>query len=408
MKIIQIPPGLSPFSKEVANAANNVVISLSKEFAKQGHEVYILGYGDLETENENVHFVPIKIPKVLHHFPLLRVGYFSLFSSKLLKRFVKAEKPDIVHFNHGRGPAAIGSRVLKKFGIPIVYTNGNPNIGFTQELWDFNLIELALKLNVSNLPPFNSVLSFLFEYYSFKNVDKIIAVSKQLKSNIRYYFGIDASKISYIPNGVDTSYFRPNLDVANLKQHHKLEDEKILLCLARISPYKNQLTIIQALPEILKEDADVKVLLVGPISDRSYFEAIQYELSKNNLKDHVIFTGAVDRNLLPKYYSLADVFILPSLSEGMPLVLLEALSSGNAIIASDIPQNKEVAVTGKEAIFINPKNSRELAENVVMLLEDNKLREKMRKQARKTAVKYFDWKVISEKTIELYEKLLEG
>jgi glycosyltransferase involved in cell wall biosynthesis len=234
-------------------------------------------------------------------------------------------------------------------------------------------------------------------------VSKIISVSKTVANALKYYYGIDKSRIEVIPNGVDPYVFKPEIDTSDLKIQHSLDKyNSIILCLARISPYKGQFALVKAIKNVVKAKADVVLLLVGPISDIAYYNEIQKFIFQNNLKNNVVFTGKVSKQLIPKYYALADVFVLPSIAEASPLALLEAMSSGKAIVASSIPQNRELAIHGDEMLYVNPNDIDALSRTILAILEDKSLKVKLGKNARRTVVEFYDWDIIASKILDLY------
>ncbi|MBO8175039.1 MAG: glycosyltransferase family 4 protein [Thermococcus sp.] len=414
MRICHIAPGFVPFGRE-AYAVNDIIMELTSRFVKCGHEAIAINVSESSKRKQRVRYergveifeIPVwdfLLDGNSKSQSMMKEVAYSVKLSRFLKDFIK--ECDIVHF-HVPFPLMLGLEKIVKKGVPIVYTIHNPNIGVKAK--GRNLFELSKELNVLKIPRYVNFLSLYAIHLGLEYSTAVIAISKILKSNVIKYFGIKAEKVFYIPNGVDTQRFKPG----NYPEVRKLfripEGYHVVLNVARIAPYKNQLAIVKAIPWILEETAEVMFVFVGPYDKNSdYKQKIDYFIRKNNLESHVIFTGKISSELLPKVYASADVFVFPSISEGMPMALLEALSSGNAIVASDIPQNREISITGREAIYVNPQNIQEIAESIIILIDDKKLQEKMRKRGRKTAVEHFDWDIISKKVMRVYEEVVGG
>jgi len=312
---------------------------------------------------------------------------FSFFSAmKLLKLKYNF---DVVHF-HNQFPAVTFELFTKLSSkkIPIVYTLHNPTWGLPER-------EM----------PKDTTIRFALEIRAMKSANKIIAVSETLNRNLINYLDLNPSSIVVIPNGVDANLFHPSRASPTLWKQLALNGEKIVLCVGRICRYKAQKMLIDVAPEIIQEYSNIRFVFVGPIDDAKYFKEINNAINLQSLRKYYVFTGNVSSNLIPEFFATSYIFVLPSVTEGLPLTLLQAMSSGRAIVASGIPQNKEVAVCGNEAKFFEPSDKASLVNSILMLLADEKLRRSLGENARRTAVRYFDWKVIARRTLQLYEEL---
>jgi len=123
-----------------------------------------------------------------------------------------------------------------------------------------------------------------------------------------------------IPNGVDVDKFKPNLDMSELKAEKQI-DGKVILSVGAIHKQKGYHLLLQILPEILREE-DVNLILVG---EGPYLGDLQKMARKLGVHDKVFFAGKISRDILPKYYNLADVVVFPTLmTEGLPLVVFRS------------------------------------------------------------------------------------
>ena len=233
-----------------------------------------------------------------------------------------------------------------------------------------------------------------------KKVDRIIAVSASVKEDISKY-GLNKDKITVIHNGVDTEVFRPTEPV--FKEKYEGCDN-LLIFVGRIIEQKGLDHLIDAMPRILKEYPRTKLLIVGKgkIKPR-----LIKKVKKMDLNKRIIFPGFIDEELMPNLYSSADVFVLPSLWEVLPIALLEGLSCGAPLLASDAGGNPEIVENGKNGFIFEKKNEEELIEKLRIMLDDHNLRKKMRRESRKIALKKFDWGLITARTLNFYRELVD-
>ena len=125
----------------------------------------------------------------------------------------------------------------------------------------------------------------------------------------------------------------------------------------------------------------------------------------DDVKNNVIFTGIVPFSSMQEIYDSADVFVLPSLREGMPMVVMEAISSGLPVIATKVSGTQEV-LDDKCAIFVRRKNSEDISKAVIKILSDNKKAEKMSKESLVVA-KRFSREIVLKKYSDLYDAIAE-
>jgi len=247
------------------------------------------------------------------------------------------------------------------------------------------------------LPITAGYCSQLMESSVLTDARKVAVVSEYARQRITQRFGIPPTKVRMVPNGVDTESFKPLPRSSQLLERYQLrETAKVVMCVARIAPYKFQMTLVRAIPSILDAVPNAIFVFVGPIDDPTYFGRIQEFVATHDLDDAVVFTGGVDPRLVPQYHCMVDVFVLPSLAEGMPLVLLEAMSCGRAIVASSLPQHVEVAEQDDSMLLADPGSAPAIAKAVVDILQDDSLRLRLQEKARRLAVLAYDWKVMAQ------------
>ncbi|KMP11482.1 hypothetical protein UR09_03175 [Candidatus Nitromaritima sp. SCGC AAA799-A02] len=216
--------------------------------------------------------------------------------------------------------------------------------------------------------------------------------------------GISPELITVIPNGIDMDRFNP-LDRAVARKEVGLPPERsVLLTVGSLGAYKGHDYLIQALPEILKENKDVHLVIVGGGETRSRLESTAASL---NLEDRVTLAGLQKEESIPAWFNAADIFVLPSLREGTPNVLLEAMACQLPVVATPVGGIGQLIENGRNGLLIPPESSTDIAQSVISLLKDKNLRESMGRSARETILsQYGTWNRQANLLKSLYNRIL--
>lgn len=196
-----------------------------------------------------------------------------------------------------------------------------------------------------------------------------------------------------IPNGVETSRFVPVERPANPQVR--------LLFIGRLIPRKGFQRVVQALPKVrAATPTPFEVHVVGTGAFREQLDELAESLGVSDL---IHYVGSVPYERLSEIYQYADVFVLTSLSEGMPSVILEAMGCGLPIVASDVGGNNEIVAEGKNGYLVKGDDTDTLAARLLALINDIDLRRYMGETSRQMALAY-DWENIMKQYNELYAK----
>ncbi|MBC7333755.1 MAG: glycosyltransferase family 4 protein [Actinobacteria bacterium] len=236
---------------------------------------------------------------------------------------------------------------------------------------------------------------------------KIIAVSNSTKNDIISFFGIEPGKIEVIYEAVDEVFKKLEQNEIRKEILGKYNIKgKYILSVGTIEPRKNFPTLIKAfnlVKEKVKEKIkDLKLVIAGRTGWKS--EATYEEREKSPYKEDILFIGRVSDEDLCQLYNQAELFVYPSIFEGFGLPPLEAMRCGLPVIASDCPSLKEVV--GDAGILISSNDFEAISENVIKLLLDNNLREKLKEKSLSQAKK-FSWEKTAIKTLNTYRNILQ-
>ena len=231
-----------------------------------------------------------------------------------------------------------------------------------------------------------------------EKLDARIAVSNTARDFVAHYFPGD---YEIIPNGVDVDRFRP--DVAPFAEHRR-EGMVNLLFVGRLDPRKGVDKLIAAMPMILeKTGGKAQLLIVGDSYLRPRLEASVAP----SARDHVRFLGHVSSADLPRWYVTGDIFVSPaSGNESFGIVLVEAMASGRAVVASDIPGYRSVITPGEDALAVPPGDVPALAQAIATLVRDPECRRRLGCKGRERAQE-FSWPRVTDRIEAVYRRVLE-
>ncbi|GAA4455991.1 hypothetical protein GCM10023156_30730 [Novipirellula rosea] len=207
-----------------------------------------------------------------------------------------------------------------------------------------------------------------------------------------------------IPNGVDLAQFSPVSVEQRASIRKKLDlplDEPIAVMVGRLWPQKDPLTFVEAAIKYLSRHAAGHFVLLGDGDLRSEIETL---INQHGVSDRVHLLGWRDDvdQLLPAF----DLFVLPSLWEGMPLAILEALACGLPCIVTDIPGNRDLVEDGEDGFLLPTNDATTLADHLTTLLCNESLRKSMGERARLKVVNEYDLAKRTQRVISLYEQIL--
>ncbi len=232
--------------------------------------------------------------------------------------------------------------------------------------------------------------------------DRIVAVSEGARKFLLEDVGVPAEKIRLIPNAIAPLPDVSEEETASLRRELGLERAwPVLGTVARLTPQKGLSYLIRAVAILRKQFPRVKCLIVGDGELKSELSDL---VSKMDLGSVVLFTGI--RRDVPAILSTLDLFVLPSIFEGMPVALLEAMEAGLPVVATHVTGVTEVVEDGANGVLVPPGNPPALAEGVAALVADPEELSRLGGAARATIASRYSLKPWVERYRALYEDLL--
>ena len=360
LSVLLITPQLS-----VGGAERQVVI-LANELKKRNHKVTILSSGGIfELELMNNDITSLMAP--VQNKDLLSF----VRTTRIIRNTIKKFDVDIIHC-HAAIPTLAARLASVGKGIPIVCT------GHGWEQSKFNLI--APLLSISS--------------------DRVIAISEKMRHSM-ISGGATSNKIEVIYNAVDKS---PLLDTTGgFKKELGLSTSHILLgMVSRISvPFKGHSLLIKAMAELVKEFPYLRLAIIG---DGKFRHQYEMQVENENLNEYIFFTG--NRTNMSYVYSGIDILVLPSLREGLPVVVLEAMAAGKAVIATDVGGTSEIIMQGESGLLIKANDIVDLRESIKSLIVEPRKIYEMGNRGRSIVSDKFSVERFVLKTENLYLSLL--
>ncbi|HFK8367597.1 TPA: glycosyltransferase family 4 protein [Clostridium perfringens] len=351
-----------------------VLTTLCPLLVKKGYNVTCFNRSGDKIENEyistvkNNEYKGVKLKKVWTFNKKGLVALTSSFTAAICAIFGKC---DVVHF-HAEGPSAALwiPKLFKKRCIVTVH-----GLDWQREKWQYGFASKYIKFG-------EKVLA--------KYADEIIVLSKGVQ---QYFKDTYNRETVFIPNGVN----KPNHESIEILQNRfGLQEDDYFLCLSRLTEEKGIHYLIDAYNQI---DTNKKLVIAGDTSDTDEYVSHLKDIAKNN--KNIIFTGFVSGKILDSLYSNAYVYILPSNLEGMPLSLLEAMSYGNCVIGSDIPEIADVLED--KGILFKKSNIEDLKEKLQYINDNKQVRDSYKEKSSDFICNKYNWDEIADSTIKLYE-----
>jgi glycosyltransferase involved in cell wall biosynthesis len=352
---------------------------LSLHQSMQGHEVHVLTWKKNNSVSQNLAVDRVDDFRI-HRLRGLNFGLYGAFQDYPYLPELPCEleqlNPDIVHAeSHLFLPSVQALRKAKELNIPFVLTIHGV------------FANRGLVINTTQ----KSYLHFISR--TFKKANRIICLTKSDACEIARY-GFPEDKIRLVPNAVDTQRFRPGCE----------QNDNLVLWVGRFVPEKGLEHLIKAAKIVASKKNNVKFLLIGygPLKNKIMQLAAEYGL----LGVSVYFSDSMSRDEISKIMRKAAFLAFPSLKEGMPLSVLEALACGLPIIGFNVSGLNELVVNGENGLLVQPRNNEALANAIICLLNDKALRTKLSDRARQLAVEKYQWPTVLSALENVYDEAI--
>ncbi len=311
----------------------------------------------------------------------IQLPFFLVFQFFAILRAVRKYKINLIHCNWIIPQGFFALIMHKIFNIPYLLT------ALGGDVFAFR-----------NIPGFSKLKNLVLKH-SFLCTANSHDLIEQLK------LLSPTTKLQYIPVGVDENFFTENKYDPQLKSDLKITG-LFLLGVGRFAEKKGFQYLIDAMPAVLKEYPDAKLVLVGYGPKEIELKS---QTQKLGLEESILFVGGKSRLDLSHFYATADIFIGPSIvakggdTEGQPAAFIETMASKTAIIASDVGGIKDMIVDGKTGLLVPQKDSVQIANAILSLCKDKELKQRLEENGRQHIMELFCWEAVAQKYSSIYE-----
>jgi len=386
MKIIMLS---SDFLPNIGGIAAHIY-HISKALQKIGHEVVILNpivanYNEIKVED---------IDGLLCY----RIYYTNKYSNRI-KRIYNRENSVINGYN----------KIIQNHGeFDILHSHDYINNTLSSTFLSFKINWIWTNHSSGFLLDYNINKNRILSKILYSRLKGCITVSEEIFEKTKEL--LPNKNITYIPNGVDTEKFHPDIKVDKLK--YGIEDNDfVVLCPRRIVKKNGVLYFALAIKQIMEEShQNIKFLLLGNEFikgiDEEYLSQV-LDIMKPYVKNgSVKLLGNLPMEVMPEVNALTDVVVMPSLMEAVSLSALEGMATKKAIVSTNVGGLPEIIHHMKTGLLVDPEDPDAIAKEILRLKEDHVVREQLAEGAYEFSTENYSWKTIAEKTQKYYEKVM--
>lgn len=321
--------------------------------------------------------------------PLNQWGYSFRVAQKILF-LEKNDKPNLIEFADIEAEGYV-YLLNKKRTCPVIVRCHTP-------------IFILRKYRAKKEMPYSTRLTGLMEKYAIRHADILTAPSKNMAAMISKECGLPIGEIQVIPNALDTASY----DFETAKSFHA-PNEILVLHVGRFDRAKGVEVLAQAIPEMVKKNANLKFVFIGydniNKNESSWKASLEDYFDEKNVKTKVALLRQVDQDALLSWYQKADIAVVPSLIyESFSYTCAQAMAAGIPVVASRIGGIPETVDDGISGILTEPGNVHELSAAILRLAQDTDLRKMMGQAGRTKAQQVFD----ADQTAKQFLKLVSS
>ena len=348
----------------------------------------------LRDRGHEIHFIPIPSAKeswegiTYHHLP--PIGRFSklqvIRNMLLIKKMVRAMKPDIIHAHNARGPGWYGA--FCGYHPFIIHAYGSDVLPFYYTPFDF--------------------INKLFTAYTCKKADRIIVTGEHM-INGSSHLGIPKDKIKVLSRGVDIKRFKSGLDTIGLKGRLSITDSSPIILSPRYQideALYNFDTIIESIRHVKKLYPNVLLIQLYDASREKHRYLLEGIAQSSGVLENYKMVKAVDNEEMPYFYNLADICVSVPSTDGFPVTVLEASACGTPMIVTRLEYTYEWFTDDVNGILIPEREPVALADAIIRLFQDNALMQKMATINRELVKERADYEKCMVELETLYYELL--
>jgi 1,2-diacylglycerol 3-alpha-glucosyltransferase len=369
------------------NGVTTSVLILKKFLEKMGHNVYVV-----TVNADNLHYKYEDDGKVIR-IPGIPTGIYDyrltgIYPLKVINKIRKWDL-DVIHSQTEFGVGTFARIIAKQFNIPLVHTYHTMYEDYVHYITHGYFNKSSKK-----------IVEYLTIFYCDKTISELIVPTKKAYLLFKDKYKVDRN-VYIVPTGIELEkFYRENnkkLDVVSKRKSLGInKDDFVVLFVGRIGSEKNVELLLNAMRSLSGSCSKLKLLVVGSGPDLGNY---QEYVSKYNLEEKVIFTGAVPWENIQDYYMVADVFTTASHTETQGLTVVEAMAASLPVVCIDDESFRDTVIDGLNGLIFN--NKRDYKKCIIRLYNDRNLVKRLSKQARISS-EVHSGKYFAEKILDVY------
>jgi PEP-CTERM/exosortase A-associated glycosyltransferase len=310
-----------------------------------------------------------------------------------IEQAIQEWQPDMLH---AHSPSLVGLPALwaaRKYKLPLVYE--------VRDLWENACVDRG---KFTERSVFYRIAQAA-ETYLLRRADAVVTICEKLHEEVVRRTG-RAENVYVVGNGVDLSNFDPKQESAALRNRLNLVGKRVIGYVGTFQPYEGLKLLIAALPEILKKEPNVHLVIAGSGGQEEELHGL---VRTSGLKDRVTFTGRLPHSQVAEVYALAEMMVYPRLLTRVtalttPLKPLEAMAMGKTVLVSDVPAMHELVKPGETGLMFRAGDASHLADQCLRALQEGTEQPQWGQRARDWVLEERQWSTLVKRYEKIYQK----
>ncbi len=386
----------------------SVILETSRRLLAQGHPTEILCPDALSTVRDEI-IDGVQVRRFPYFYPYLGLSAESkhlldlkggnLFSFGLLAALLRQPGLQVIHLHTGMRVGGIVRTAARLRRIPyVVSVHGGQQDAPDAEKRSYT------DPTRGTLEWGRALGALVGSHHVMDDAAAVLVLGRREEGELRRVH--PRANVVYFPNGVDPDRFATGDGAAFRERHGIAAADRIVLCVGRLDPQKNQVLAVRVLAALLPREPRLRLVLAGHVTNEEYADTVARETRNLGIEDRVTIVRGIpvgSPDLVDAYHA-AEVFLLPSIHEPFGIVILEAWAAGRPVVASRVGGVPDFVRDGIDGLLVDPGRIDDVAQRVRELLDGPEAARQMGEAGRIRARNEFSWDAATRRLVGIYEE----